>query len=120
MFRAVLAFAVAFAVASTARADDTADVKKEIEAQIDLIKKGNVDELKKHFTARLQGSLTPDAVKAAAKKSETVTIDDLAAKIVVTEANGTKSAAVTMKNGRKLTTFVQKDGKWLADTVWFK
>lgn len=120
MFRAALAFVVAFAVASTARADDTGDIKKELEAQLDLIKKGDVAELKKHFTARLQDSLTADAVKAAAKKAATVTLDDLAAKIEVTEAKGAKTAAVTMKNGRKLTTFVQTDGKWLADTVWFK
>jgi hypothetical protein len=27
---------------------------------------------------------------------------------------------IKMKNGRTLTTLVKTDGKWLADTVWFK
>lgn len=120
MFRTALAFVAAFAIASTVRADDALDVRKEIEAQIDLIKKGDTDELKKHFTERLRASVTPDVVKAAAKKAGEIKVDDLAAKIEVNDAKVGKTAAVTMKNGRKLTTFLQKDGKWLADTIWFK
>ena len=38
----------------------------------------------------------------------------------MTEADGVKRAKVTMKNGRTLTTLVLTDGKWLADTIWFK
>ena len=31
-----------------------------------------------------------------------------------------KTAKITMKNGRTLTTLILTDGKWLADTIWFK
>jgi len=36
------------------------------------------------------------------------------------EADGKKTAKVKMKNGRTLSTLVETDGKWLADTIWFK
>jgi hypothetical protein len=31
-----------------------------------------------------------------------------------------KTAKITMKNGRTLTTLILTDGKWLSDTIWFK
>ena len=119
MFRTALVV-LALSVAPAARADDAADVKKALEAQLELLKKGDVAELKKHFTDRLQGSITDATVKAAAKQAATAKLDEIAAKVTVTDATTGKTAAVTMKSGRKLTTFVRKDGKWLADTIWFK
>jgi hypothetical protein len=39
----------------------------------------------------------------------------------VASATGTKTEIkIKMKNGRTLTTLVNVDGKWLADTLWFK
>ncbi|HEX8286214.1 MAG TPA: hypothetical protein VF588_22830 [Pyrinomonadaceae bacterium] len=49
-----------------------------------------------------------------------IIIDDLYASAEMGEADGKKTAKVKMKNDRALTTLVETDGKWLADTIWFK
>ena len=49
-----------------------------------------------------------------------MTIDDLFASMQEGEWEGKKTAKVKMKNGRTLTTLILTDGKWLADTVWFR
>ena len=55
-------------------------------------------------------------VKKAADQLGKMTLDDL-----VASADGDKTAIkIKMKNGRTLTTLLSVDGKWLADTLWFK
>ena len=114
----VLALCVLFLAvfAAPAVADDLADAKTVIGKQLELIKKGDVAGLKSGFTARLQEKITDANVKAAQKEMSKYTLEDLVEKV---EGKGT-SVKVKMKGGRTLTTLVKTDGKWLADTVWFK
>ena len=42
------------------------------------------------------------------------------ATVKYSEADGKKTAKIKMKNGRTLTTLIETDGQWLADTIWFK
>ena len=102
--------------AMPAIADDLADAKTVIGKQLELIKKGDVAGLKAGFTARLQDKITEANVKAAQKDVAKYTIADL---VETVEAKG-GSVKIKMKGGRTLTTLVKTDGKWLADTVWFK
>jgi hypothetical protein len=99
-----------------ARADDLADAKAFIGKQVELIKKGDVDGLKAGFTKRQQDKITEANVKKAQKEVGSMTIDDLVASV----APSGKDLKIKMKNNRTLTTLVKVDGKWLADTVWFK
>ena len=99
-----------------ARADDLADARAFIGKQVEQIKKGDVASLKAGFTKRLQEKITEANVKKAQKELGTMTLDDLVASVAPTK----DSLKVKMKNGRSLTTLVKVDGKWLADTVWFK
>ena len=99
-----------------AAADDLADAKAVIGKQLEQIKKADVAGLKTGFTKRLQDKITDENVKGAQKEVAKLTLDDLVEKV---EAKGT-SLKVKMKGGRSLTTLVKVDGKWLADTVWFK
>lgn len=103
--------------ASRAHADATADAKAVIAAQVELIKKGDVASLKAGFTKRVQDRITADGVKKAQGQLGTMTIDDLVASAAPA---GPDALKIKMKNGRTLTTLVKVDGKWLADTVWFK
>ena len=48
------------------------------------------------------------------------TLDDLVGAVEMGEDEGKQTARIKMKNGRTLTTLILTDGKWLADTVWFK
>jgi len=114
----ILALCVLFLgiVAMPAAADDLADAKAVIGKQLALIKKGDVAGLKAGFTKRLQDKITDENVKAAQKEAAKYALADLVDK-VETKNGGIK---VKMKNGRSLTTLVKVDGKWLADTVWFK
>jgi broad specificity phosphatase PhoE len=119
----VLALIIGLLAWSAARADeaeDTKAVKQEIQAQIDLIKADKADELKKHFTERQRKKLTAEIVAAGKKEVEKYTLDDLIASVGYGEFDGKKTAKIKMKNGRTLTTLMLVDGKWLADTIWFK
>jgi hypothetical protein len=104
------------ALALPARADDLVDARAFIGKQAELIKKGDVAGLKAGLTSRLQERITRENVVAAQKQLGTVTIDELVASVTP----GKDSLKIKMKNGRSLTTLVKVDGKWLADTVWFK
>jgi RecG-like helicase len=125
MLRRALSVLALLAVgALCARADEKdnplAEAKKVIEHQLKLVKDGDVEKLKECFTKRLQDKITKESVTEAQKNTGKVTIDDLVKDVAVTEQGGTKRAKITMKNGRALTTLVLTDGKWLADTIWFK
>jgi len=124
MRRALSVFALLAVGALCARADDkdnpVAEAKKAIEHQLKLVKDGDVEKLKGCFTKRLQEKITKESVTEAQKNTGKVTIDDLVKDVTVAEQGGTKRAKITMKNGRTLTTLVLTDGKWLADTIWFK
>jgi len=113
----VLAITLLLALVVVARADDTADAKAVITKQMDQIKAEDVDGLKAGFTKRLQDKITADTVKKAKGEASKYTIDDLVASVAPA---GKDSLKIKMKNGRTLTTLVKVDGKWLADTIWFK
>jgi hypothetical protein len=101
-------------------ADDKDDVKREIATQFDLVKMGKAEELKVRFTPRLRDKITPQLIDTAKKVASKHTLDDLVASIDVVEKGGKKAARIKMKNGKTLTTLMHDDGKWLADTIWFK
>jgi len=105
---------------SGAAAGSLADPKGSIAYQFDLIKAGDVDKLKACLTPRVRDGVTKEVVDKAKADSAQYTVDDLYASAEMGEADGKKTAKVKMKNGRTLTTLVETDGKWLADTIWFK
>jgi hypothetical protein len=113
----VALFALVFGFGSPARADELADAKAFIGKQVELIKKADVDGLKAGFTKRLQDKITKANVEKAQKQLDKMTLDELVASAAPA---GKDSIKIKMKNGRTLTTLVKVDGKWLADTVWFK
>ncbi|HWW77760.1 MAG TPA: hypothetical protein VNZ44_20315 [Pyrinomonadaceae bacterium] len=96
------------------------DPKSSIAYQFEQIKAGNVDKLKACLTPRVRDGVTQEVVDKAKTQAAQYTIDDLYASDERGEYEGKKTAKVKMKNGRTLTTLVETDGQWLADTVWFK
>ncbi len=94
--------------------------KDSIAYQFELVKEGDVDKLKECFTERLRDRITSDTVEKGKAQASNYTLDDLVASVEMGEAEGQKTAKIMMKNGRTLTTLIQTDGKWLADTVWFR
>ncbi|HEY0377798.1 MAG TPA: hypothetical protein VGC87_12805 [Pyrinomonadaceae bacterium] len=95
------------------------DPKGSIAYQFDLLKAGDVDKLRNCFTERLRDRITKELVDKAKGQAGQYTLDDLYASAEPGEYEGKKTMKVKMKNGRTLTTLVQTDGKWLADTIWF-
>jgi hypothetical protein len=85
-----------------------------------FVKEGNLAKLKECFTERQQINLTPEVVEKGKAQAAKYTLEDLYAEAEMGEFDGKETAKIKMKNGRTLTTLVQTDGKWLADTVWFK
>ena len=94
--------------------------RSSIAHQLELLKAGDSDKLKECFTARQKDKVTKEAVTAAQKMAGKMTIDDLYASAEMGEFQGAKTAKIKMKNGRALTTLILTDGKWLADTIWFR
>jgi len=98
----------------------TKSPKDSIAYQFQLVKEGNVEKLKGCVTERLRDLVTPETVEKGKAQSANYTLDDLVASVEMVEDAGQKTAKIMMKNGRTLTTLVETDGKWLADSVWFK
>ena len=96
------------------------DPRSSIAYQFDLIKAGDFETLKTCLTPRVRDNLTKEIVDKAKTDAAKYTMDDLFAAVEMGEADGKKTAKVKMKNERTLTTLVETDGKWLADTIWFK
>jgi hypothetical protein len=85
-----------------------------------LVKAGDADKLKNCFTTRVRDGITKEVVDKAKGQASAYTMEDLYASAEMGEADGKKTAKVKMKNGRTLTTLVETNGQWLADTIWFK
>ncbi|MDB4954642.1 MAG: hypothetical protein JWO36_2211 [Myxococcales bacterium] len=112
----LLSLFVFVAIPAVASADTLADAKAVISKQVAQINTGDVAGLKAGFTKRQQPKITDAAVKKAADQVGKMSIDEL-----VASATGDKTEIkIKMKNGRTLTTLLKVDGKWLADTLWFK
>lgn len=97
-----------------------ADPRSSIAYQFELVKAGDADKLKNCFTPRVRDGVTREVVEKAKGEAAQYALDDLYASAEMGEADGKKTAKVKMKNGRTLTTLVETDGQWLADTIWFK
>lgn len=92
-----------------------------IEYQIELVKKGDFETLKNCcFTDRVKNDLTKEMVDQAKEDAGKYTMEDLYDRVEEGEEGGKKTAKIIMKDGKTLTTLVETDGKWLADTIWFK
>lgn len=94
--------------------------KDSIAYQFGLLKEGNASQLRECFTERVREKITDEAVEKGKSQSANYSLDDLVASVELGEADGHPTAKIMMKNGRTLTTLVQVENKWLADTVWFK
>ena len=94
--------------------------KDSIAYQFGLLKNGNATLLRECFTDRVRERITDDVVEKGKSQASIYSLDDLVASVELGESEGRQTAKIMMKNGRTLTTLVQVDNKWLADTVWFK
>ena len=101
-------------------ADAMATPKGSITYQLQLLNDGKLEEFKACFTERLHAGITPDAMAKGKNEVGSMSIDDLFQSSQDGEWEGKKTCKVKMANGRTLTTLVLTDGKWLADTIWFK
>lgn len=95
------------------------DPKSSIAYQLSLINAGDADKLKTCLTPRQRDKITKELVEKAKGEAGKYTIDDLYASAEMGQDGGKKTAKVKMKNGRTLTTLIQTNGQWLADTIWF-
>jgi hypothetical protein len=102
------------------KAGSLADPKSSIAYQFELIKAGDADKLKNCLTPRVRDGVTQEVVDKAKAGASKYSLEDLYDSAEMGEADGKKTAKVKMKSGRTLTTLVETDGQWLADTIWFK
>lgn len=96
------------------------DPKGSIAYQFELLKAGDAEKLRTCFTDRVKDSVTKEAVEKGKSEAGKYTLDDLVASVETGEYEGKKTAKIKMKNGRTLTILIETNGKWLADTIWFK
>lgn len=101
-------------------ADALETARAEIDRQSKLIKKGDFRGLKARMTERQRARVTAAVVNKAKKELSGYTLDDLVESVAESEYNGQKTIKIKMKNGRTLTTLVEINGQWYADTIWFR
>ncbi len=101
-------------------ANAMASPRDSIAHQLELLRAGKTEELRACFTQRHRDRITPEAVKEGQSEAKEYTLDELVDDVQMDEYEGQQTAKIKMKNGRTLTTVVLVDGKWLADTVWFR
>lgn len=105
---------------TVASADSKETAKAEIGRQFELLKKGDVTKLRARFTERQKERVTADKVKKAQKELTKYTLDDLVESVIEDQYQGKRTIKIKMKNGRTLTTLVEENGQWYADTIWFR
>ena len=108
------------AATPAAKAGSLATPKDSIAYQFELIKAGEVDKLKTCLTPRVRDGVTQEVMDKAKTTAARYSLDDLYGSAEMGEADGKKTAKIKMKDGKTLTTLIETDGKWLADTIWFK
>jgi len=94
--------------------------KESLSHQLSLLKAGDYEKMKACLTVRQQKNITEEKFRKASKEASKMTMEELYDKEIMGEFGGNKTCKIKMKNGRSLTTLVLVDGKWLADTLWFK
>lgn len=105
---------------AAAGAPQATDPKSTIALQLSQLQAGDVAGLRAGMTERLRERITQEVVDKAKEQAGKSTIDDLVGNVELGTSEGKKTAKIMMKNGRSLTTLIETDGKWLADTIWFK
>jgi len=121
MKKIYLGILFSMAIGPAIYADDAlAIAKKEISEQVSFLKNGNFKKFKACFTARQQGRVDTKGFTKARKEIKNYTLDDLVESVTENEYEGKKTIKIKMKNGRTLTTLVDHDGHWLADTIWYR
>jgi hypothetical protein len=106
--------------ATSAPSGSLKDPKSSIAYQFELVKAGDAQKLKACMTPRVRDGVTQEVVDKGKAQAANYTIEDLYDSAEMGEADGQKTAKIKMKNGRTLTTLIETDGQWLADTIWFK
>lgn len=88
--------------------------------QFELIKAGDYDKILDCFTEKGKKKITRELVESAKTNSANFTFDDLFGSVEMDNNSNGKFAIVKMKDHRTLTILEWKDGKWIADNVWFR
>jgi hypothetical protein len=94
--------------------------KSSIAYQFELVKAGDYEKLLDCFTEKGKKKLSQGLVESAKTNSVNFKFDDLFGSVEMDENSSGKFAIVRMKDNRTLTILELKDGKWLADNVWFR
>lgn len=125
LFAAVLIFGCKASNTDSGKSTETGEnqlkePKSSIAYQLDLLKAGNFEKFKECFTSRIRDRVKKEDFEKAKSNAANMTLDELFASAEMGEYEGKKTAKIKMKNGRTLTTLVETDGKWLADTIWYQ
>ncbi|WP_339727518.1 tetratricopeptide repeat protein [uncultured Gimesia sp.] len=91
-----------------------------IALQLQYIQKGDVAAMKPFFTKRVRKRITAESLEMAKQLAASATPEELIHSLQIEGSGDQIRAKIKMKNGRTLTTLVPVEGKWEADTVWFK
>jgi hypothetical protein len=123
MLRIATAITLLVLAAPAAHADDTADIKKALNDQLDLLRKGDTEGFKKTLTEKVRnGTQISDAdVKRLGKSLGRATADTLVKSITVKDTkDGPRAQLTTFRKSKVFGDFLKVDGKWLADSTWFE
>jgi len=103
--------------------DESADVgslRGDVAVQLALLRQGDVKALVETFTEKVRPAITEEYVRSRQPIYAQVTAESLVGPVAVKEVEGVKTADVWTPDGAPLGRFVFVNGRWLADTLWFR
>jgi hypothetical protein len=105
---------------SSTPADAPGTPRDAIARQFELLKAGDVDQLRLCFVPAERAQITAELVAKARGQASAYTLDELVAEVIENDGATGRSVTVKMRNGRTLTTLKLSDGVWLAESIWFQ
>jgi len=98
----------------------TSKSREIIALQLKYIQAGDVEAMRPFFTKRVRDQITTESLEQAKAQAAVATPEELVHSVEIEEVEDGIQAKIKMKTGRTLTTLVPVNGKWEADTIWFK
>ncbi|MGI9012630.1 MAG: hypothetical protein ACR2GY_00105 [Phycisphaerales bacterium] len=96
--------------------------KQVIEHHLELLRNADTDALRAAVTERQRDRVSEATVLEGSQAAKAITsVDEIFESVEFgTDEAGNKTAKIMMPGGRSLTTLIMLDGKWYADTIWWR
>jgi hypothetical protein len=113
------AIGLVWSSAASGQTEDLMPFKQVVSRQITLIMDGDREKLATTLTERLRPEITSMTIMQARAKLQGSNIEELVDLVKLTDTGERKTAVITRRDGKPLTTLIWDHDQWLVDDLWF-